>query len=84
MGSTQWEVAAGKGLISRSGEAAFSIQHIKATFIISQALDTRKRPQINDLQFELGNIQVFIHCSNAPFAHTRLIKFYSIFFMAMK
>ena len=45
-------------MITRIGEAQFSVQHIKATFIISQPLDTRKRPQINDLQFELGNIQV--------------------------
>lgn len=59
MGSTQWQISAGKGMITRTGQAAFSIQHIKATFIISQSLDTRKRPQINDLQFELGNIQVY-------------------------
>lgn len=53
-------MTAGKGLLTRTGQASFSIQHIKTTFIISQALDTRKKPQINDLQFELGNIQVHI------------------------
>lgn len=58
MGSTQWQISAGKGMITRSGQVAFSVQHIKATFIVSQSLDTRKKPQINDLQFELGNIQV--------------------------
>lgn len=57
-GSTQWLISAGKGMITRTGDAEFSVQHIKATFVISQSLDTRKRPQINDLQFELGNIQV--------------------------
>lgn len=52
-------------MITRFGGAEFSVQHIKATFIISQPLDTRKRPQINDLQFELGNIQVCYdsHCT---------------------
>lgn len=58
MGSTQWEISAGKGMITRAGDAQFTIQHIKAIFIVSQTLDTRNRPKINDLQFELGNIQV--------------------------
>lgn len=58
MGSTQWEISAGKGIITRSGQAQFTIQHIKATFVISQSMDTRKHPRINDLQLELGNIQI--------------------------
>lgn len=58
MGSSQWEISASKGMITRAGNVAFTIQHIKAILIVSQSLDTRKRPQINDLQFELGNIQV--------------------------
>lgn len=57
-GATQWEIGFGIGLVSRIGHAQFSVQHIKATVNISQALDTRKKPLINDLQIDLGNIQV--------------------------
>ncbi|XP_055916109.1 uncharacterized protein LOC129948969 [Eupeodes corollae] len=57
-GATQWEVGFGLGFISAVGHAQFMVQHIKATVNISQALDTRKKPQINDLQIDLGNIQV--------------------------
>lgn len=55
-GAGQWEV--GCGLMSRVGQVQFTLQHIKVTISASQALDTRKRPQINDLQIDLGNIQV--------------------------
>ncbi|EDW04051.1 uncharacterized protein LOC6561705 [Drosophila grimshawi] len=55
-GAGQWEV--GLGLVTRVGHVQFTVQHIRATVEISQSLDTRKRPQINDLQFDMGNIQV--------------------------
>ncbi|KAL7741109.1 hypothetical protein ACLKA6_018142 [Drosophila palustris] len=55
-GAGQWEV--GFGLMTRVGHVQFTVQHIRATIEISQPLDTRKRPQINDLQFDMGNIQV--------------------------
>lgn len=55
-GAGQWEV--GCGLVSRVGHVQFTVQHIRLTVSVSQALDTRKRPQINDLQIDLGNIQV--------------------------
>ncbi len=45
-------------MITRSGNIQFTIDHIKALFEISQSLDMRKRPEIKDLQLELGNIQV--------------------------
>lgn len=57
-GSTQWEVGMGIGLVSRNGQAQFSVEHISVGVDVSQALDTRKHPQINDLQIKLGNIQV--------------------------
>lgn len=56
IGAGQWEV--GLGLMTRVGHVQFTVQHIRATVEISQPLDTRKRPQINDLQFDMGNIQV--------------------------
>lgn len=61
MGSTNWEVTAGKGIITRAGHVQFSVQYIQAIVIVSQSLDTRNQPQIKDLQFELGNIQVIVN-----------------------
>lgn len=58
MGSTEWEVAAGQGIITRAGHIRFRVQYIQATVVMSQSLDTRKQPRIKDLQLELGNIQV--------------------------
>lgn len=58
MGSSQWEVSAGRGMITRVGHFQFTVDHIKATFVVSQTLDVRNRPKINDIQIELGNIQV--------------------------
>lgn len=56
VGSTHWEVK--MGMLTRAGTAQFSIQHFKINVQISQSLDTRKRPQLKELQLELGNIQV--------------------------
>ncbi|XP_017075451.2 uncharacterized protein LOC108110753 [Drosophila eugracilis] len=55
-GSGQWEV--GLGMMTRVGHVQFTVQHIRATVAVSQSLDTRKRAQITDLQFDMGNIQV--------------------------
>uniref|UniRef100_A0A1A9WXK6 Uncharacterized protein n=1 Tax=Glossina brevipalpis TaxID=37001 RepID=A0A1A9WXK6_9MUSC len=55
-GAGQWEV--GCGLVTRVGHVHFTLQHIRVTVSVSQPLDTRKKPQINDLQIDLGNIQV--------------------------
>uniref|UniRef100_A0A1L8DR22 Putative juvenile hormone binding protein in insects n=1 Tax=Nyssomyia neivai TaxID=330878 RepID=A0A1L8DR22_9DIPT len=57
-GSTQWELSVGNGMISRTGRAQFTVEHIKMTTAMSQSLDVRNRPVIKDLQIELGNIQV--------------------------
>lgn len=68
-GSTDWEVAATKGIITRSGHVQFFVQYIQATVIVSQTLDTRNQPQIKDLQLELGNIQVILWIN---FSHLNL------------
>lgn len=60
VGASQWQVSVGNGMITRVGHVQFTVQHIKATVEVSQAMDTRKQPKINDLQLELGNIQVRI------------------------
>ncbi|KAH8378493.1 hypothetical protein KR093_011663, partial [Drosophila rubida] len=60
-GAGQWEV--GLGMMSRIGHVEFTVQHLRATLEFSQPLDTRQRPQIKDLQLDLGNIQV--RCNGA-------------------
>ncbi|XP_058811866.1 uncharacterized protein LOC131676657 [Topomyia yanbarensis] len=58
MGSTQWEVSVGRGMLTRAGQAQFTVEHIKVAFEVQQPLDLRKKPKLNDIQLELGNIQV--------------------------
>ncbi|KAH8263491.1 hypothetical protein KR044_009751, partial [Drosophila immigrans] len=60
-GAGQWEV--GLGMMSRIGHVQFSVQHLRTTVEFNQALDTRQRPQIKDLQLDMGNIQV--RCNGA-------------------
>ncbi|XP_013098614.2 uncharacterized protein LOC106081288 [Stomoxys calcitrans] len=55
-GGGQWEVNG--GLVSRVGHILFTVQYIRLTVSVSQPLDTRKRPEIKDLQIDMGNIQV--------------------------
>uniref|UniRef100_A0A0K8UZQ7 Circadian clock-controlled protein n=2 Tax=Bactrocera latifrons TaxID=174628 RepID=A0A0K8UZQ7_BACLA len=55
-GESHWEIDFTLG--SRTGVFKFSVQYIRVTVELSQSLDTRKRPQINDLQIDLGNIQI--------------------------
>lgn len=57
-GKTMWEVAIAKGMITRSGNVQFSVQHIKVMFTITQPMDLGQRLKINDLQLDLGNIQI--------------------------
>ncbi|XP_050304371.1 uncharacterized protein LOC126741936 [Anthonomus grandis grandis] len=58
LGTTHWEVSLISGLLSRIGTASFSVEYIKVQVNASQSMDTRKRPSLDDIQLELGNIQV--------------------------
>lgn len=58
MGATDWEITAGRGILTRSGHFKFDVEFIRGICNISQTLDTRNHPQINDIQLEMGNIQV--------------------------
>lgn len=60
MGATDWEISLSRGIITRTGHIKFDVEFIRAEFNISQTLDTRNHPQINDFQLEIGNIQVNI------------------------
>lgn len=56
-GSTQWDISAIGGLVSRAGTASFSVEYMSARVILAQPLDTRNKPQFRDLDLEIGNIQ---------------------------
>jgi len=56
-GQSNWEVSM-SGMLSRAGHIKFTVQHIKVAFELSQSLDLRNRAKLQDLQLELGNIQV--------------------------
>lgn len=60
-GTTMWQVSIARGMITRAGNVQFTVQHIKVLFEIEQPLDLSKKIKINDLQLDLGNIQ--IRCS---------------------
>lgn len=57
-GSSTWQVSIAKGMITRSGHIQFTVQHIKVNFTITQPLNLSKKLQIDDLQLDLGNIQI--------------------------
>lgn len=63
LGSTQWEISAIGGILSRTGTALFSVEYISVRIILGQPLDTRKRLELKDLDLEVGNIQV--RCNGA-------------------
>ncbi|XP_058115945.1 uncharacterized protein LOC131284901 [Anopheles ziemanni] len=58
VGSTQWEVSIGRGMLSHPGRAQFTVEHIRVAVQIEQPLDLRKKIKLRDIQLELGNIQV--------------------------
>jgi hypothetical protein len=57
-GKTSWELAFAKGMITRTGNVQFNVQHIKVSFTLTQPVNLEKRLKINDLQLDLGNIQI--------------------------
>lgn len=57
-GTTHWEVALVSGVLSRAGTASFSVEYLRVQLNASQSMDTRKRPQLDDLQLQLGNVQL--------------------------
>nr|CAD7589943.1 unnamed protein product [Timema genevievae] len=56
-GKCIWEVAVG-GFASRAGSTSFSVEYLQVKALVSQPLDIRKKPQLEELDLKLGNIQV--------------------------
>lgn len=57
-GSTMWQVQIAKGMITRAGSLQFSVQYVKVLFAVTQPLNLSKKLKIDDLQLDLGNIQI--------------------------
>ncbi|XP_043257084.1 uncharacterized protein LOC122399994 [Colletes gigas] len=60
-GRTHWEVSVIGGVLTRAGTVSFTIQYFRVQVTLSQPLDTRKRPVLEELNLELGNIQTRVH-----------------------
>ncbi|KAF5274621.1 hypothetical protein FQA39_LY07233 [Lamprigera yunnana] len=58
VGTTHWEITTIGRIMSRAGTASFSVEYLQVRLEISQPMDTRKPPRLNDLQLEVGNIKV--------------------------
>ncbi|XP_031839386.1 uncharacterized protein LOC116429959 [Nomia melanderi] len=56
-GKTHWEVNVIGGFLSRAGTVSFTVQYFRVQVKLSQPLDTRKNPKLEELNLELGNIQ---------------------------
>ncbi|XP_076379978.1 uncharacterized protein LOC117229275 isoform X2 [Megalopta genalis] len=60
-GKTHWEVGLVGGFLMRAGTVCFTVQYFRVQMKLSQPLDTRKRPSLEELNLELGNIQTRVH-----------------------
>lgn len=58
LGTTHWEVSLIAGVMSQPGTASFSVEYIRVQINASQTMDTRNNPKLDDIQIELGNIQI--------------------------
>ncbi|CAK9805793.1 hypothetical protein ANTQUA_LOCUS4569 [Anthophora quadrimaculata] len=60
-GRTHWEVSVIGGFLSRAGTVSFTVRYFRVQIKLSQPLDTRKKPSVEELDLELGNIQARVH-----------------------
>ncbi|KAJ3639411.1 hypothetical protein Zmor_002772 [Zophobas morio] len=57
-GTSQWEVSLAAGFMSQAGTVSFTVEYLTVEVVLSQTMDTRNPPTLEDIQLELGNIQV--------------------------
>ncbi|OAD59075.1 hypothetical protein WN48_09384 [Eufriesea mexicana] len=60
-GKTHWEISVIGGFLSRAGTVSFTVQYCRVQLKLSQPMDTRKKPGMEQLDLELGNIQARFH-----------------------
>ena len=63
IGTNEWNVIFGTHFISKNGYLTFTIDHVNVKMTLSQSMDVRNHPTIEDIQLEIGNIQ--IRCDGA-------------------
>lgn len=57
MGNCQWEITS-TSLFSKPGKSSFTVEYIHVKAKVNQSMDIRQQPILDDLQLELGNIQL--------------------------
>ncbi|CAG9863980.1 unnamed protein product [Phyllotreta striolata] len=57
-GSSNWDISLVAGMISQGGTVAFTVDYIRVQVNASQSMDTSLPPSLDDIQLELGNIQI--------------------------
>lgn len=62
-GQSHWEATLGGGIISRTGVVKFTIDYFHVQVVLNQTLDIRNKPMIEDVQLDLGNVQ--LRCDGA-------------------
>ncbi|XP_056647669.1 uncharacterized protein LOC130452416 [Diorhabda sublineata] len=58
LGTSNWELSLVTGLLSKEGTVSFSVEYIKVLINASQSMDISHPPSLDDIQLELGNIQI--------------------------
>lgn len=56
-GTCRWKISLAN-VISKSGSTTFSIDYFETLVKVNQSVDIRNKPQIEDIQLKLGNIQI--------------------------
>ncbi|XP_072388618.1 uncharacterized protein [Diabrotica undecimpunctata] len=58
LGTSNWDINIVAGILSKDGSVEFSVDYFKVHINISQNTDTSIPPSLEDIQLELGNIQI--------------------------
>ncbi|KAJ8918627.1 hypothetical protein NQ315_013133 [Exocentrus adspersus] len=58
MGTSNWDIGFVAGIISKAGTVSFTVEYIRVRINASQSMDTSKHPVLDDIQVELGNLQI--------------------------
>lgn len=56
-GTCKWEISV-TNLLAKTGNVAFSVDYFETSVKVNQSVDIRNKPQVEQLQLKLGNIQI--------------------------
>ncbi|KAJ8952821.1 hypothetical protein NQ318_008142 [Aromia moschata] len=57
-GTSNWDIGLMAGIMSKSGTVSFSVEYVRVRINASQSMDTSQHPNLDDIQLEVGNIQI--------------------------